>query len=543
MFEFATYRDGCLIYLLDKPEWRKLTSLKYQKPEIELGIKLNMRVIADALEDIYGTLSVTSSEDYSSLLGVRFYRRNGILKQKYVYFVKADEIDSEFETIKHISFIVSGKPEPNILDESCRVIQLPSECNLYDAFDVVQQLFEHYSAWDVELQNAINNDASLDEILKISIRFFHNPIFVHDTDFYIMSCPLWVERMTAWEIDVRTGREMVPFYVINDFKVNPEYLSTLQTIGAQMFSAELRGYQILYVNLWCDSRYEGRICILEIQSDIRLGQYMAAEYLARVISFYITKKNLFRISLGNDYGQFFVDVLSRNVDADQILERICFLGWNQNDNYFFSKLGMEQRDFDMMSQVGAFNYIESKISASHAFHFDKSIVVLVNLTVAKTDRTEVLSNLAYLVREGLFKLGASSVFNDFTEAADYYLQACIALEYGRKSGSMIWCYLFEDYVMPYIFDVVGEKLEPSILCSRQLQELMRYDKENNTMLYETLDVYLKNERNAVRTAKELFIHRSTLFYRLDRIKKLVNLDLDDPNIRLYLEISYQMLQK
>ena len=53
-----------------------------------------------------------------------------------------------------------------------------------------------------------------------------------------------------------------------------------------------------------------------------------------------------------------------------------------------------------------------------------------------------------------------------------------------------------------------------------------------------MEVYLQLERNVVQTAKTLFIHRSTLFYRLDRIRKLVELDLDKESERFYLQLSF-----
>ena len=71
---------------------------------------------------------------------------------------------------------------------------------------------------------------------------------------------------------------------------------------------------------------------------------------------------------------------------------------------------------------------------------------------------------------------------------------------------------------------------------------MDYDEKHNTKLGETLETYLTLERNVVQTARALFIHRSTLFYRLDRIHQITGLDLDNPRIRLYLLMSYQMLK-
>ena len=46
----------------------------------------------------------------------------------------------------------------------------------------------------------------------------------------------------------------------------------------------------------------------------------------------------------------------------------------------------------------------------------------------------------------------------------------------------------------------------------------------------------------VQTSKALFIHRSTLFYRLARIQKIVEMDLEDESERLYLALSYKLNQ-
>ena len=51
---------------------------------------------------------------------------------------------------------------------------------------------------------------------------------------------------------------------------------------------------------------------------------------------------------------------------------------------------------------------------------------------------------------------------------------------------------------------------------------------------------MKHDKNVLRTSKELFVHRSTLSYRLERIQKIISLDLDDPVERMKLMISFFM---
>ncbi|MCT6903208.1 MAG: helix-turn-helix domain-containing protein [Lactobacillus sp.] len=47
-------------------------------------------------------------------------------------------------------------------------------------------------------------------------------------------------------------------------------------------------------------------------------------------------------------------------------------------------------------------------------------------------------------------------------------------------------------------------------------------------LLETLIAFLKENGNVSRTAETLFIHRRTVTFRLQKIKELLNMQLDDP---------------
>ena len=51
-----------------------------------------------------------------------------------------------------------------------------------------------------------------------------------------------------------------------------------------------------------------------------------------------------------------------------------------------------------------------------------------------------------------------------------------------------------------------------------------------------------HERSIPRTAEALIIHRTTLTYRLGKLEELWNLNLDDSDTRLYLLLSFRMLE-
>ncbi len=50
-----------------------------------------------------------------------------------------------------------------------------------------------------------------------------------------------------------------------------------------------------------------------------------------------------------------------------------------------------------------------------------------------------------------------------------------------------------------------------------LSPLLTYDRETDSHLIETLDVYLQQQQNLAATSRLLFIHRNTLLYRIENL--------------------------
>lgn len=73
-----------------------------------------------------------------------------------------------------------------------------------------------------------------------------------------------------------------------------------------------------------------------------------------------------------------------------------------------------------------------------------------------------------------------------------------------------------------------------------LAPLKEYDAAHNTQLLDTLRIYLEANCNVKETAEQMFTHYNTIPYRLERIKKLLNLDLEDINSRLQILIAFKL---
>ncbi|HEY2717509.1 MAG TPA: helix-turn-helix domain-containing protein [Solirubrobacterales bacterium] len=74
-----------------------------------------------------------------------------------------------------------------------------------------------------------------------------------------------------------------------------------------------------------------------------------------------------------------------------------------------------------------------------------------------------------------------------------------------------------------------------------LAPLIEYDASHHRDLVQTLDVFLQEQGKATATARRLYLHLNTLYYRLQRIEELAGLDLDDMDTRFRLELALRLV--
>jgi purine catabolism regulator len=72
---------------------------------------------------------------------------------------------------------------------------------------------------------------------------------------------------------------------------------------------------------------------------------------------------------------------------------------------------------------------------------------------------------------------------------------------------------------------------------RQTLQPLDDDRRSGDLLLETLEVYFAHNGNALRAAQQLHLHRNSMLYRLRRVSELLGQDLEDPDVRLALQVA------
>jgi len=119
-------------------------------------------------------------------------------------------------------------------------------------------------------------------------------------------------------------------------------------------------------------------------------------------------------------------------------------------------------------------------------------------------------------------IGIGTVVSHIRDLARSYKEAGVAIDVGKVFET-------EKSIINYENLGIGRLIYqlPTILCQMFLQEVFKKNPidalDQETLL--TINKFFENNLNVSETARKLFVHRNTLVYRLEKIKKLTGLDL------------------
>jgi DNA-binding PucR family transcriptional regulator len=121
-------------------------------------------------------------------------------------------------------------------------------------------------------------------------------------------------------------------------------------------------------------------------------------------------------------------------------------------------------------------------------------------------------------------------------------EARLAVNVGEAEGRSILA--FEDtgayrLLLPAMSDDPGE-LES--FYAETIQPLADYDEQYETELVATVEAYLDNDGNVAATAKQLFTHRHTIRYRLERVRELCGHDVSSTEGREKLGLGLKAMR-
>lgn len=152
------------------------------------------------------------------------------------------------------------------------------------------------------------------------------------------------------------------------------------------------------------------------------------------------------------------------------------------------------------------------------------------------------NNIGFFTKYGnkRVRAGVSDEINGLENFKDCYFNAMQAVKMTKDIDGEDLYYFYDDLEIKKML-LNNDKKDLEYFISKTLGALLNYRKNARKEYLETIKTYIKSNGNWTYTKDYLHIHGNTLSYRLNKIKNLLNIDLNDYNQRLRLQIAFEIL--
>ncbi|MCM3203435.1 PucR family transcriptional regulator [Paenibacillus illinoisensis] len=152
------------------------------------------------------------------------------------------------------------------------------------------------------------------------------------------------------------------------------------------------------------------------------------------------------------------------------------------------------------------------------------------------DSVRLYADLMHSWEHGTRTCFISKVRTGIEEFIDGFRECGEAERISTELGLSEPIVMFADLEFIYLFKHIPQEVMVRY-CSYLFRPLMDKEEEYTSEMMHTLEAYFANNGQVNETARELYIHRNTVLYRLEKISGLLNLDLKNTDHLLLLKLG------
>lgn len=255
------------------------------------------------------------------------------------------------------------------------------------------------------------------------------------------------------------------------------------------------------------------------------GEDKYAEKIATILAVSLSNiKNLYDEKY--DKNSFIKNIILDNILPSDIYIKSKELRFNAEESRVVFLIKFHSKS-DVLSFDMVQNIFPDK-NKDYVISTGETDIVLVKEVKPGTDIKEIekiAKNIADTLNAEFYvkvSIGIGTVVDNIKDLTRSYKEAQVAFEVGKVFDT-------EKNIISYENLGIGRLIYqlPTTLCEMFLQEVFKNGSldslDRETLM--TIQAFFENNLNVSETSRKLFVHRNTLVYRLEKIRKLTGLDL------------------
>ena len=415
--------------------------------------------------------------------------------------------------------------------------------DMIDLYNHMEDVILSYKGIETQKRNLfsiLHNGYGIDSLLQTAYKYLNNTVVVCDSSYCILSS--YPDVSGDDNLETKNNRLSVSTIKSENMEENKITERIYHSVYPFAVKLEEFPYMWIFESIRIKHAVVGYICVrcnerAHTESDLDL-----IHYLSQMVSIQLQKDDSYQNPQGIKYDMFLKDLFSRHYDEDTVLTQLELLGMTPKEYYYIVTCSFTSNSQRLM----AYHYYVQQLSAiftnSITGVFGNRFVTLVSTSKMESLNENTESRLATFLTMNHMIGTVSYIYDTLSESSAYFSQ-CQGLMSQRltvfNDSPVIY---YEDYYLNHVLNMLHKNTIARATVHPSIKFMQMHDEEHGTNYLSTLKAYFDANRSAPATADALFIHKSTLFYRFDRMKQLFNIDFDDKDALFAYEYSLKVME-
>ena len=498
---------------------------------------LSLAIIMEKLNIPEAKLLSDQNEE-CHLEGVRIFTTAEEVTQNCLYVASA-EGQHHFDGIPGGCSLVLAGESYMALPESCRadVLVLP-QVTLPEAINALQDIFAFYNTWERELMQRVIAGYPLQSLIDVSDKIIGWPLAIIDrAEGTLAISSVGESDDVIWNSQ---KRGYIETELLEKDNVKAEHIAS-KRYPVQIFS-ELSGRYLVSKALRVKGRVVGFVSAHRPKADnecFSKGVVQLLDAFSKIIEERMDSDELYNLSNVRIFECLFRDLLDGKIaDAEIVRDREGHLDLDTSGKKYILYI-KSHNDCMKEEHMRAFlDKMEVRYQNIRGIYYNRKLFVM----YFEGGKNRPFKESAYeewLIGQDV-DFGVSNPFIRLEDTAGYAVQAEKAMYFGNRENPKKQEYFYCEYSKLHQMEMIAEKIDLMRLLDPLMFSLIE-TLPGRPFLFESLKAYLRNERNISAAAKELFIHKNTMVYRIKLLVDILGDVFENQEIRDRLILSVDIL--
>lgn len=391
-----------------------------------------------------------------------------------------------------------------------------------------------------ELFHILQGGYGLQTLLDTAKSFLGSPVTLCSTSYSIL-CQSPSDNCSVHFIEHNRKKfiSMNAIHNMQNMKVTDNLLHSTQPF--MMHFDDEPEKEFLFCGIKIHQVMIGYICVESGQHNFTETEHQFVADLSKIISVEMQKDNYFKERSGILQDYLLTDLIEKNITSEDFARhRMTTLGVVTGSYFQLLVFSFMNKERKYLSTHHYLEQLSDIFENAPCSCLDQNLVVLLSGSLSELKKTQKQHRLHQFLIHNQMAFAASCPYTALLQTNLYYHQACYMLNNCDCSNPGD-CLSYDSHRIRHLFSMAADRQMLEIAIHPDLTVLKEFDLLNRTEYLHTVRTYLENGRNAQQAATALNIHKSTFFYRLDKIKELTSFSLDNSTLLLQYEISLQLL--